>query len=153
EESSAKPRLDGTRQALRMFSDHPLLGVGLAQYGGVAIGDAPGALTPRQIDAVVTFNLYVELIAENGLLGLAIVLAGLLLCARGVFRAWRRGERALSQLAGAVLLASCVIFGVMYQFNQTLFRTEAWCLIGLACAIDRAHRDPEAESPSAERRV
>jgi O-antigen ligase len=140
--SSAAPRTAGMKEALRMFRDHPLWGVGLAQFGGALVEDQPTPLTPRQMDEIVTFNIYLELAAENGLVGLLIVLAGLALCARGVYLAWRRGGRELSSPAAAILVASGAVFGIVYQFNQTLFRTEVWCLLGLALAVDRLRREP-----------
>lgn len=145
--TSSKPRLEGVLQALSMFRARPLLGVGLGQFGATLSVEQARELPVQEIDQIVTFNLYIELLAENGLFGFALIAGGLLLCARGVWRSWRQRDPELAAMALAVLVAAGLAFGVMYQFNQTLFRTEVWCLLGLALALDRVRSAPAEEGP------
>jgi len=138
EQSSSAPRLEGVQQALEMARRNPLVGVGLAQFGGTLAAADGQERSEREVDAMVTFNLYAELLAENGLVGLLLVLWGLLLCAVAAWRAWRARLGSLSTVAGALLAVGCLQFGIMYQFNQTLFRTDVWCLLGLTAAVAMA---------------
>jgi len=148
EPTSSKPRLEGVWQALSMFRARPLLGAGLGQFGGTLSAEQARDLPVQQIDQIVTFNLYIELLAENGLLGCALVVCGLMLCARGAWRSWRQRDPELATMALAVLVAGGLAFAVMYQFNQTLFRTEVWCVLGLALALDRVRGATPEEGPS-----
>ncbi|MFH1811352.1 MAG: O-antigen ligase family protein [Pseudomonadota bacterium] len=134
EQSSSAPRLEGVRQALGMFRDRPVLGVGLGQFGGALAREHGQVLSPERMDQLVTFNLYAELAAENGLLGLGLVIAALLLVLRACWRLLRSRDPWANARGRALLLAAVVLFGIMYQFNQTLFRTDVWCLIGLVLA-------------------
>ncbi len=143
EHSSSAPRLEGVRFALDMFADHPVAGVGLGQFGAVLAGQRAAPLTPEQVDSMVTFNLYAELAAENGLLGLLLMLAKIFLCARAAWQAWRDPSPGHAAAGGALLLAGALLFGIMAQFNQTLFRTDVWCLLGLCLAAGRLSREGE----------
>ena len=48
--------------------------------------------------------------------------------------------------AAALLLAGVLMFGIMVQFNQTLFRTDLWCLLGLCLAAGRLAEQEEIGS-------
>jgi len=143
EQSSSAPRLEGVKRALVMFRDRPIIGVGLAQFGGTLDAADRRERDERQVDALVTFNLYAELLAETGLVGFALAIAGLLLVARGAWRARRSKEPFVQTCASALLVSGLLVFGIMYQFNQTLFRTDVWCLLGLVLAVERLDRQGE----------
>jgi O-antigen ligase len=148
ERSSSAPRLEGVQQALAMFRAHPLLGVGIGQFGGALAEARALDLEPQRMDQLVTFNLYAELLAEDGLFGLLLVLAALLLVARACWQLVRSAQPRDQALGVALATAGALVFGVMFQFNQTLFRTDVWCLIGLALAARRAAAGSGGERPA-----
>jgi O-antigen ligase len=131
------------RVATRMVGEHPLLGVGLANYP-VRAGEyvrAPGSL--RFVDLIAerpheAHNTYLQLAAEAGLPGvLAFVLvAGLAL--RSAWRAERRftahGEHDLAAIARALLLATVgMLAALMFITDGDDLRL--WLLFGLAPAL------------------
>jgi O-antigen ligase len=135
--SSAQPRKEGVLEALALFRLKPWTGFGPGQFGGALLAHPEQqirVLAPHERNAneIVTFNLYAELLSEAGLPGLLCVLAAWGLALRALWRA--RGNSRWGRLAWALLWPSLLTMGVMYQFNQTLWRTETWCLLGLAWA-------------------
>ncbi len=136
EKSSSAPRIQGVVDALQLAREHPLWGVGLGQFGAALTHKKGQQLDARHIDARVTFNLYAELLVENGILGLGLIVTALLALAWALWRLWRgRRDDELSSWAGVLLLASLLHFGVMAQFNQTFFRSDIWHLLGLVMAL------------------
>ncbi len=98
--ASGLDRLDLTVAGVRMTADHPLVGVGLSQYG---FNYRPYQLTDvfdvtRPVKPIAT-NSWVELAAETGILGMSLIL---------VFaaRLWRttRGAQLLALRTGLVAL-------------------------------------------------
>jgi O-antigen ligase len=98
----------------RMAKDYPLAGVGLNNFRNVAPDYArePGALEDVHILAEqprYVHNLYLQLLAENGIIGLLLYLGFVLGCLRAASLAARRFEAArrtsLETLARAVLVA------------------------------------------------
>jgi O-antigen ligase len=112
--------------------------VGPGQFGGALLAspelwERPIPLEMQDADRLVAFNLYLETAVEGGLVGLGLTGAAVVAV---VVRAWRRrGRTVAGRMAEAVLWPLLLTFGVMYQFNQTLWRTEVWCLWGVAWAL------------------
>ncbi|MEW5853386.1 MAG: O-antigen ligase family protein [Myxococcota bacterium] len=137
--ASGEPRMIGLVHAWRLFQKHPILGVGPGQFGGALLADQ--SVWARKImpheqdpDALVTYNIYLELLSETGLVGTLLVGAAVLLVLWGLWRASRR--KGISGRWTEVLLWPLIMtFAVMYQVNQTLWRTEVWCLVGVAWAF------------------
>ncbi len=139
ERTSSAPRLIAMSEAAAFFRAHPVTGVGFAGYGGYALAH-PAWLRPsdRGAHGVVTTNLYLELAAETGLVGL---LAALGLLSSVLWPLFGRLRRPLpsepAELAAArdgLLLSCVVVFAVMFQFNQTLWRLDIWILLALSFA-------------------
>jgi O-antigen ligase len=66
-------RLAQMLAGLRMFLDHPLLGVGISQYGYYYNHYQPlGRLGVAQTVKLIPNNIYVELLAELGIMGLIL---------------------------------------------------------------------------------
>lgn len=133
--SSAQPRREGIVEAWRMFVAHPLVGVGPGQFGGTLLAHPEFLVRTIPVgqdnpDQLVTFNLYAELLAESGVLGCASVLLGVALALRALWI--QRGQGPSGAVAWALLMPLLLTFGAMYQLNQTLWRAEVWCLLGLA---------------------
>jgi O-antigen ligase len=100
--------------AWRMAGDHPIAGVGLAAFQADAKDYVrePGTLQFVRLvvdQPHVTHNLYLQQLAETGVVGLALLLAIVGACAAAAARAARRfderGDRELAALARASLVA------------------------------------------------
>jgi len=136
EQTSTAPRLGMLGQALRIFGRHPLLGVGLGGYGGYVVEhpelsvDA-GATDPARI---VTTNLWLEIAAEVGLPAVGVLLWFLASLLRSLWRARRFASPEDAGWIEGLLVSVLLVFGVLYQFNQTLWRLDVWVLLALAWA-------------------
>jgi O-antigen ligase len=154
-DSSFQKRRLLTQVAGRMFLEHPLIGVGAANYTtrfdevaervSFASRDyeEPG-------DAHYPHNLYLEVAAETGLVGAALF-AGVLVAtfaalrrAQFAFRA--RGDAAAAGLAVAIQIALAGHL-VSSLFLHLSFPRYLWMLFGFAVALDLlSRREPEAEA-------
>lgn len=134
-------RAGGAAVALAVFNDHPLFGVGAANYINVYLPYSrqlhlPNA-SPRPHD------LYLQVGAETGLLGLATFGAALLLTVGAVWRArvsmLRRGNREAVGLVTSCLLAF-VTFLVGNALLPSAYPRYLWMFMGLALASSIAMR-------------
>ena len=100
--------------AVRMWQDHPVFGVGLAQFPGEskAYVQDPGSLEFVELIAEkphLVHNTYLQLLAEVGVLGLLLYLLVAALCVAAAWRAARMfsasGQRSAAALAQAVVVA------------------------------------------------
>jgi O-antigen ligase len=147
EASSTAPRLGMMAQAKEIFRRQPLLGVGLGGYGGY-LAEHPDLADQAQLadlEHAVTTNVWLEAAAETGVLGvfavvwwvgsLLVALGRALLRARGFERAWATG----------LFLSTGLLFGVLYQFSQTLWRLDVWVLLALGWStVGRIQRQVRA---------
>lgn len=139
---SVVERKGSARAAVEMFRDHPLTGVGIAQYGLWFREYRPAFVPPqflKEEERFVPNNVYAQVAAEQGLLGL-IPFVGLLLF---VLRtAWR----SVSRLVG--LGAMCVLLVLnAFPSSTVLF---VWAFFGIVLGA-AAHNPPLA--PGASRHV
>jgi O-antigen ligase len=116
---SSRDRTSGrasiTVVALRVYADHPLLGTGLSNYPIHAPDyvDRPGTLQDVNFIAetrLEVHNAYLQVLVEDGIVGLCLMVAVIGGCLVGGWRARRRferlGDRRMVALANAVLVAS-----------------------------------------------
>ena len=147
EQSSTAPRLDKINQALELFRRHPLLGVGLGGYGGYVEQHPELLLYLDRLDAskIGPSTLWLEIAAELGLFGVLLLLW---FVARLVRALWRTMSLASLDDAGwaeGFLVSVVLVFAVLFQFNQTLWRLDIWVLIALAWStVVRARARAEA---------
>ena len=134
-----RSRLTETLAAWSVFVDHPVVGVGPGQY-------APVYSTEYMSNPDIAFkvidrprrahNLYFELAAETGILGIVTFLALVGLIQVRLWRAWRRlrGER--DDLAGLALGFFVAISGYLVSavFLHLSYQRYYWLLLGLAAA-------------------
>lgn len=129
--------------AWRMFLDHPLLGVGAGNYTvhfdryadevGFASRDYE---TPGEVH--YPHNLYLEIAAETGLVGLAVFVAAVVAAVVSLRRARaalrHRGDTTSAALARALEIA---IAGYLVSslFLHGHFQRYLWLLFGLAAAL------------------
>ncbi|MBS2030631.1 MAG: O-antigen ligase family protein [Deltaproteobacteria bacterium] len=137
EQSSSSPRLGMMGQAVEVFRASPVLGVGLGGYAGF-IGAHPELevlhLPKTEATRIVTTNLWLEILAETGLVGLFGVLWLVLATLRALWRA-ARSRAPVSNWAGGFFLSIALVFVVLYQFNQTLWRLDVWTLLALGWSV------------------
>lgn len=136
EVSSSHPRIMTLKQGISVFSEAPLLGVGVGGYGGYVVAH-PGLLLPDQEAnpaTITTTNLYIEVLAETGVLGLGALLLILFTVFYNGYKALRTGSENTEYLTG-YLAAAFLIFGISYQFCQTLFRLDVYILLGVLSGL------------------
>jgi O-antigen ligase len=141
QDAALRGRKSENLAGLRMWSDHPLIGVGpdnfevhYQQYSE-AIGTDPRA---EQRGA---HNLYLESLAETGLLGAMAFFGVLWLALAGAWRARRRlhGDDAL--LAEGILVALGAFLICAVTLHSAYARYE-WIFLGLGLAAGRLARRP-----------
>lgn len=140
EEPSFRGRASELIVAWKMFTDRPLVGVGLGNYAVHYQDYARQVGLAVHAEERAAHNLYLEIGAETGLLGLgafAVVL----------WKAFQGLRQAMAQLAGAQLhgyagMVSSFAFGLVGYLTAAIFIHAAypryfWLLAGIALAIPR----------------
>ena len=143
-----------------MSGDHPVAGVGLAGFPTEAKNYVrePGNLQFVRLivdQPHVTHNVYLQQLAETGIVGLALLLAVIGACLAAAERAARRfealGERALATLARAVGRRD-VGFLTASLFISNSTDKRLWIVLALGPALLGAASSPHASSaPSTNR--
>ena len=136
--------LDSVRQyligsGLIMFVDHPIFGIGFGTFSQSLLGPYAG-LVPPGIDDTASHTSLITVVAETGLLGLAIVLVTVYSFVRSTRHAMTRfvGDRALI-LAPAIGLLVIVLAS---QFSGRLFEEPyLWLFLGLAFSAQAGLND------------
>jgi O-antigen ligase len=136
----------------RVANDYPVAGVGLNNFRNVAPEYArePGALEDVHILAEqprYVHNTYLQLVAENGVIGLLLFLGFALGCLRAALLAARRFEAtrraSLEMLARAVLVAAIGMLIAAF-FLSAAVDGRMWVLLALGPALlGIASRRPE----------
>ena len=141
-------RLDEWRVALRIFSRHPIGGVGLGNYQVVEPSYATQNLNltlVRQIvvDRLVVHNTYLQMAAELGVIGLCLFLTLVVLPLRIAGRALSRLDQSRHELEFHVrgLLAGTVGMLVAYVFLSAEFEKPLWLVLALLAAAPALLRD------------
>jgi O-antigen ligase len=136
-------RLDIWTVGLRMVEDEPLRGVGVGNFRTASIHYLlqPGAILRDEfiVDRPqVAHNVYLHVVAELGVVGLALFLV---LVGAGVLAAWRaarefarRGEAFLETCARALVLALVALLAADF-FASDQLNKELWLLLGLGPAL------------------
>jgi O-antigen ligase len=109
---------------LRMFWNHPLAGVGISQYGyyyDMYEALNFGGLNIFHVDKLIANNVYVELLAELGVIGFTIFLAFLVTIWRNLY-----GQRALPLRLG--FLAMLLVWNAFPSYS-VMFLWAFWGVI------------------------
>jgi O-antigen ligase len=149
-DTSGSGRTDIWRMGVRMVAAQPFTGVGAGNFS-VATVDyllRPGA-TKRAVYIVdepkVAHNIYLEVLAELGLPGLALFAAiaggGLFAARTAVHRAAGRGRRETELLARGLLLALLAMLASAFSSSE-LFNKQLWLLLALAVALRSIASEP-----------
>ncbi|MGI8596958.1 MAG: O-antigen ligase family protein [Thermoleophilaceae bacterium] len=142
-QSGSTGRADLWTVGWRMFRDHPVVGVGLHNYA-VRAEDyvrEPGSLEAVELiadDPHEAHNVFLGVLAETGVVGLALYLAVLSACLAAAYRSMRAfeslGERALADLSGAVVVAMVAALSAS-AFIPNGGDKRLWVLLGLGPAM------------------
>lgn len=133
---SNSERLLMWESALKMFEDHPLLGIGYGQYTRAYQTQyiSPEAKEPQQQHA---HNNFIQLLAECGLVGAAAFLLIWAYFSYFSLSGWLKRKNL------ADLLFFCVLWGLMlhglteYNFETSVPSKIFWYALGLCLAYDR----------------
>jgi O-antigen ligase len=148
------------RVAWRMSEDHPLLGVGLANFRTRAPGYVYEPGTLRYADLIAdrphaAHNTVLESLAETGVVGVTLflgaVVTGLVSAAAAARRLRRQGRRQLAVLAESVLVASVAMFTASL-FVSSGPEPKPWVLLSLGVAMLSIARSGEPRDAAARRR-
>ena len=123
--------------AWHVFLDHPILGVGpghFADYYSMAYGNRVGLI--EQLKKYRGHNLYLETLAETGILGLASFLAIILAVMHGLWRVWRRLQHMGSEYAdAAIAFYLCLVaYLISAVFAHLSYQRYLWLLMALSSA-------------------
>jgi O-antigen ligase len=135
-------RVEVLRATGRMLRDYPVLGIGSGRFARFFEYYSP---TPEmQFGSWSTHNLYVQFLAEQGVLGLTSFLALLAVVLVPIVRRQGRlgGERP-AVLFLLVSLGSWLAFGLLqYTFQMRSMQVYFWIVLGLLVALTRAVAPP-----------
>jgi O-antigen ligase len=140
---SGTGRTDIWTVAWRMVQDKPVSGVGVGNFQTASIHYLlqPGAILRDEfiVDRPqITHNSYLNVLAETGVVGVAlfgvILAAGFIACWRAADEFRRRGDPFLEACARAVSLALVALF-VADVFASDQLNKELWVLLGLGPAL------------------
>jgi O-antigen ligase len=149
---SRTERLYGWRRGWEMFLDHPILGVGAANYAW-RVGEydsTPKAIEERQnrrsLGSRAAHSVYFQLLPETGLAGTVLYVALLIRSIRtGVRSSRNRSDSSIDAVDTAVARVSAaglVVLSVSGAFVSVLFYPHFWMLAGLAECIREKQLTP-----------
>ena len=143
-------RTDLWRVGWRMVEDKPVRGVGAGNYPVASIDYLlrPGATeNDSQIvdEQKVAHNIYLTVVSELGIVGLALFAVIVGLCLRSALRAARafarRGEPAMELVSRALFISLVSLLAVGF-FSSALYVKQFWVLLAAAPALQAlAERD------------
>jgi putative inorganic carbon (HCO3(-)) transporter len=136
-DSSLRGRATEMLAALHVVMDYPLLGVGPGQYApfySLEYHQIPGIKFRDLRKSRNAHNLYLEMAAEIGLLGIATFLAIPLLLARALWNARRRWAGQNRELADTAVALFLGVIGFMLAalFLTFAYQRYYWLLLALA---------------------
>ena len=162
--TSGTGRVDLWTVALRMWEDHPITGVGFMNYPTVSRDYImqPGQLSAEFIinEPKETHNAYLGLLAENGIIGLALFLAVVIALMRATWQAAQQledaGDRSYATLARAVGIAQIGALAAL-MFTHNTYNNTLWILLALGPVLltiaERTGRVEAADAPEGAGRI
>jgi O-antigen ligase len=137
-EASYRGRISELMVGLMMFRDHPVLGVGYDNYPvHYQEYSRQLGLDPRT-EQRSAHNLYIEVAAETGLLGILTFMMLLFVTLRGVWRSWRAlYEAGMKKSADMVAAFGVGFLGYLAagMFVHDAYPRYFWLLVGIGLAL------------------
>ena len=141
---SLEGRLGTALAAVYIFLDHPILGVGRENYTLYELDYISGTALAYQNKSIPPHDLYLEVAAEQGIIGILAFTALLLATGRALREAWRR-FRAVGDDDGASLAAWLAIGLIAYLvsglFLHGAYLYVLWLQIALIAALRQIARN------------
>lgn len=153
-------RTDIWKVGVRIVKARPLNGVGAGQYPTSTIHYLlePGVITRSAFiidDPKAAHNVYLQVLAELGVVGFALylfvlgfALTSLLQAARSFARS---GDQSMEVLSRALLIGLCGLLASAF-FSTAVYSKQLWLLLALAVAVERLARERTALSAAGPRR-
>lgn len=137
--------------AWHVFLGHPVLGVGpghFAEYYSIPYGNRVGLI--EQLKKYRGHNLYLETLAETGILGLVSFLSVILAIMWGLWRIWRRLQQKGSEFADTAMAFSLCLVAYLISaiFAHLSYQRYFWLLMALCSATMHILGELEQESAS-----
>lgn len=141
QDKSVKLRFDNWRDRLEDVRSHPF---------GHGVGWVGGASANANGDEVTTDNSFLKVLVEQGVYGLVIFLAGLVMALWAVTRrlAARGGEARAAGLAALAGVVGFLVLSISGEYVEQPGKVVAWALLGIAtaCAFAPGRDAREAEA-------
>lgn len=123
--------------AWHVFLGHPVLGVGpghFAEYYSIPYGNRVGLI--EQLKKYRGHNLYLETLAETGILGLVSFLSVILAIMWGLWGIWRRLQQKGSEFADTAMAFSLCLVAYLISaiFAHLSYQRYFWLLMALCSA-------------------
>ena len=150
-DASGSGRSDIWTVGMRMVRDNPIQGVGAGNYANSSIHYLlePGTLLRSDYivdDPKAAHNVYLQTVAELGVIGLLLFLAivgAALRALVGAARAFRRlGDRGMEVLSRALLIGLCGLLAAL-TFSTAIYSKQLWLLLALSVALGAMARRRE----------
>jgi putative inorganic carbon (hco3(-)) transporter len=137
--------------AWHVFLDHPILGVGpghFAQFYSMPYGNRIGLVQVTQ--GYRGHDLYLETLAETGVIGLACLLAIIFVITHKLWRERRRFTQSRPELAhtATAFFLCLVAYAISALFAHLSYQRYFWLLVGLSSAALRIVHSHCAEQTS-----
>jgi len=136
-DDSLRGRYSEMMAAARVFQDHPIVGVGPGQFASYYQEYSTGlGVNVHGSDQREAHNLYLDLAAELGILGLGAFLGLMVVITAGLLRVWRtsRDDPPLAGLATAVL-TSLLLLLTSSLFLHLAYERYLWLILALAASL------------------
>lgn len=128
---SVNARVKAYQEAWTAFSEKPYFGIGPGNYGPFAEGypqERPESGWP------IVNNQYLEALAENGIVGLSILILLFLVVLYRAIRAYFKTKDLYFKTIIIGMIAALVGILVQYNFFSTIYIIHIWFLLGLLTA-------------------
>lgn len=137
--------------ALDMWVEHPITGIGMGGYGENLQEYLPPGAGLRDDLTFNAHSIYLQLLAETGVIGLALFLITLGFALRAVMRSIRSGDPQIASLAWAWLAVLLLTIAGGLTKQETYDKI-LWIAMGAAISFDigrmrQAHRTAVTDAP------
>lgn len=139
DQSSAR-RLLYVRAELKIFKDHPILGVGPGNSGFLVGQYEPTIATAQKQDKIISSNAYSTHLAETGIFGTVVFLGFLGSVGVAVTRTFRQSRSKRMRSGCGFLLVAGLAFVAYMNAYPTHLLTFLWVFLGLAAKVGRGIR-------------